>query len=1029
VTDSTRDTGQAAEPGTVSRLLVEIARASEENLAASWREPLKPGDVVGRYQIRREIGRGGFGAVYEAFDPELGRTVALKALEPGRSKHPVSEEWIRKEAEAVAKLDHPAIVTIHDVGTCTAGAYLVMELLRGETLARRIEKGPLPVDEALRVAEQMAEGLAHAHSRSVLHRDLKPANVFVCDDGRVKLLDFGLAHLLGTEGSSGAGTPAYMAPEQAAGAAVDERVDVWAAGMVLGEMLTGKRPVERMPSPAPGEKESGAKTESMWEAPKAAAPAVAGEPKLGGLPRPVAKTVEAALTVNPTTRPKDGAAWLAGLRSARAAVERPRRMRRTAAFATAFVVVGLAVAGLATWRIWERQIPGGRPTVAVADFVNETGEKDLDSISGLLITSLEQGTQLRVLTRGRMVDVLKQLGKGAVERIDEPLAREVGRESRANALLLASIRKLGDAYVVEMRALDPLHDEYIFTVSDRATGKGAVFDLVDRLGAATRKRLGRPVAGAPSPPKVASITTDNPKAWALLFQSRQAMDGRDPRGARRLAQEAVSEDPDFALAYHQLALAAFWHEWMPMGAGEPGLNEVEAAEARADRLPEKERLTLRIFRAHIDRRFSDAQRLCEEAVAAYPLDKDILLLAGDLLLRWHVNMGAAVQYFERVLQLDPGNFYASDGLLNSVWWANQSARFLPFIEQRAAAAVRYEEAQLAGSPTAWMKVRELSAVANALLAAGKEREGIDLLDRAARIRGTPGWRGYWWYTYLLHQGRMAEAETEVRAAWNRFVPPDGDPRSKPMIPPNLPLSHLLTASGRMTEAYAASEGRDPNLGAPWQPWRAGAFIALAKGSAEELEAAWIRSAERAPLAPWDVDLRAARDFAIAGDRVRARERILRARTTQAWAMTADDRVRKDGDAILAWSEGRMEEADRLIAENAGDASLSNRFITLNMAGSFHFASDDCAGAVKNLEEARTLPWPSQPWYRSYVLPLLLHRLATCHEKMGDLPKARERNDEMLKRWEKADEDLPLLIEAKAMRERLMGATAGARSPR
>ena len=135
--------------------------------------------------------------MYEAFDPELGRTVALKALKPGRTKHQLSEDWIKKEAEAVAKLDHPAIVTIFDVGTCPAGAYLVMELLRGETLARRIENGPLPVDEALRIAEQMAEGLAHAHSRGVLHRDLKPANVFVCEDGRVKLLDFGLAHLLG----------------------------------------------------------------------------------------------------------------------------------------------------------------------------------------------------------------------------------------------------------------------------------------------------------------------------------------------------------------------------------------------------------------------------------------------------------------------------------------------------------------------------------------------------------------------------------------------------------------------------------------------------------------------------------------------------------------------------------------------------------------------------------------------------------------------------------------------------------------
>ncbi len=128
--------------GDLSQLLAEIAHAPADG--DSWREPLEPGAVVGRYQIRREIGRGGFGAVYEAFDPQLGRTVALKALKPGRSKHPVSEEWIQKEAEAVAKLDHPAIVTILDVGTCPAGAYLVMELLRGETLAKRIEKGPSP---------------------------------------------------------------------------------------------------------------------------------------------------------------------------------------------------------------------------------------------------------------------------------------------------------------------------------------------------------------------------------------------------------------------------------------------------------------------------------------------------------------------------------------------------------------------------------------------------------------------------------------------------------------------------------------------------------------------------------------------------------------------------------------------------------------------------------------------------------------------------------------------------------------------
>ncbi len=335
----------------------------------------------------------------------------------------------------------------------------------------------------------------------------------------------------------------------------------------------------------------------MWEAPKRRRLRRLGSPKLGGVPRPVARVMAAALSEDPGARPKDGAFLALG-----ASLRSPAG-RSPPSPATSLRILsercsscsGLAVAGFATWRIWERQIPGGRPTVAVADFVNETGEKELDSISGLLITSLEQGTQLRVLTRGRMVDVLKQLGKGAVERIDEPLAREVGRETRAKALLLASIRKLGDAYVVEMRALDPLHDEYIFTVSDRATGKGAVFDLVDRLGAATRKRLGTPDAAVAPPPKVASITTDNPKAWELLVPvaAGHGPDGRLAE-ARRLAQEAVKEDPEFALAYHQLALAAcLARVAKPDPDRAPGLKEVEAAEARADRLPEKERLTLR----------------------------------------------------------------------------------------------------------------------------------------------------------------------------------------------------------------------------------------------------------------------------------------------------------------------------------------------------------------------------------------------------------------------------------------------------
>jgi serine/threonine protein kinase len=224
-------------------LLEELARAPADEGPAAWQEPLRPGDHLDRFEIRRRIGSGGFGEVYEAHDGDLGRAVALKTLRPARAGRELSPESIRKEAEAVARLSHPGIVTLHDVRNSSRGPYLVMELLEGETLAERLTRGPLPIGEALRLAEEMAQALAHAHGRGVLHRDLKPANAFLCVGGRVKLLDFGLAHLLGTPGGGNAGTPAYMAPEQARGEAVDERADVYAAWVVLGEMLTGKRPV------------------------------------------------------------------------------------------------------------------------------------------------------------------------------------------------------------------------------------------------------------------------------------------------------------------------------------------------------------------------------------------------------------------------------------------------------------------------------------------------------------------------------------------------------------------------------------------------------------------------------------------------------------------------------------------------------------------------------------------------------------------------------------------------------------------
>ncbi|MEJ2720363.1 MAG: serine/threonine-protein kinase, partial [bacterium] len=204
------------------------------------------GKTVAHYKILGKLGEGGMGVVYRAEDTRLGRAVALKFL-PGRSL-PGDAERARfmREARAAASLNHPAICTIHEIGEYEGKPFIVMELVEGRTLSSIIADGPLSLDLATGISVQAAEGLMEAHERGIVHRDIKPSNIMVTDSGRVKIMDFGLAAAadqtrLTREGAT-LGTVAYMSPEQARGERVDRRTDIWSLGMVLYEMITGRRP-------------------------------------------------------------------------------------------------------------------------------------------------------------------------------------------------------------------------------------------------------------------------------------------------------------------------------------------------------------------------------------------------------------------------------------------------------------------------------------------------------------------------------------------------------------------------------------------------------------------------------------------------------------------------------------------------------------------------------------------------------------------------------------------------------------------
>ena len=216
------------------------------------------GQSIAHYRVQAKIGVGGMGEVYRASDSRLGRDVALKLLPEKFARDSERMARFEREAKVLASLNHPNIASIYGLEESNGARALVMELVEGVTLAERIKKGPLPLDEALPIGKQIAEGLEYAHERGIIHRDLKPSNVKVRPDGEVKILDFGLAKAFEGETSEEEiensptlsamatrmgvllGTAAYMSPEQARGKRVDRRADIWAFGCVLYEMLTGR---------------------------------------------------------------------------------------------------------------------------------------------------------------------------------------------------------------------------------------------------------------------------------------------------------------------------------------------------------------------------------------------------------------------------------------------------------------------------------------------------------------------------------------------------------------------------------------------------------------------------------------------------------------------------------------------------------------------------------------------------------------------------------------------------------------------
>jgi tetratricopeptide (TPR) repeat protein len=950
----------------VSSFLQELAQAPERDLAQLF-GGFTPGMVVAdRFELVREIGRGGFGVIYEALDRDLGRRVAFKVLRTGGRKGAGPDEALRREAEAAAQLNHPNIVTLHDVGTGPSGPYLVLELLRGETLQDRMQRGLVPLREAVRIGIEVAKALAHAHAAGVLHRDLKPSNVFLTEDGQVKVLDFGLARFLGAGTMLRGGTPAYMAPEQWRGEPEDERTDLFALGVVLYEMLTGSLPFPVMAS------------RSAALDPEPAPPL-----PLPKAPRRLVALVASALEQDPAARPRNAQVFLDRLIHLDRFLAKVPSRRRALWISIGAVAMAVATAVAVALFALDRGPTGSeeRVVVSVADVANDTGERDLDGLSGLLITSLEQSRRLAVLTRSRMIDVLRQLGREPSDRIDETLAREVGRQVHAKALLLASLHRFDRLYTLELRAVDPVADEYLFTLREEGRGKDSIPGMLDQLSEQARRKLRERKADVQaSAIKVAQAVTTNLEAYQHYFVGLDCFDRPIrypgyPEDCLAEFRKAIAIDPEFAMAHYQLSRARL-ADVSPTAADRAA---IAAAVRYSDRVPPKERMLIRAWAAHVDGKDDEAVGLYRQIVTVYPDDKQALYLAGDL--PWHLDhLQDAIPYLEHVLGLDPTFEHALDHLSYSL-------------------AILGRRRELAGWVRTWSAMAPTAEILHALVQ-GQLGLGDAPAAVAAARRGLK--TGETWQAVrdlahaLVFAGDYTALEVELRRARN----------SSPLV--GVWLADVVAMQGRRAEGLAILDALGKqDLGEEIEQGRQvlRAFYLTGDGDAEAVAAE--------ALALLRVNPRRAANLAVPlaylGDLTSAHEMAAHLRPG-----SLNDGLYR---ALVDWKQGRPAQArarlEILESQNPLPRSgIAPAFLRAEVAAEGGLDAE----VVDALQRYQGLPL--QGYWRSWAWPRSLFLLARSHERLGDRDRARKEIERLLQLWSHADAGLPLLGEAQALRSRL-----------
>jgi serine/threonine protein kinase/Flp pilus assembly protein TadD len=631
------------------------------------------GAVISHYRIVKKLGGGGMGVVYEAEDLRLGRHVALKFLPDEVARDPQARERFQREARSASALNHPNICTIYDIGEQQGKSFIAMEMLDGATLKHRTEGAPLPLNQILSIAMQIADGLDAAHAEGIIHRDIKPPNLFVTNRGQAKILDFGLAKLAAkpqkvaagdfsatvvidetslTATGKTVGTIAYMSPEQARGEELDARTDVFSFGAVLYQMATGQQPF-RGNTPA-----------VIFDGILNRRPASAVELN-PSLPPQFERILRKALDKDRNARYQSAAEMRADLE--RVKPQSDSRHNPLAAF-TAQISLHqtyskLAVSGaILTIAIVIGFLyhPSGRAaklnekdTVVLADFTNTTGDPVFDgALRQGLSAELEQSPFLNLLSDVRIGQTLILMAQSKDARLTRELAREICERTGSAGTIEGSISSFGNQYVLGLRAVNCHSGDLLAVDQVTANGKEQVLNALGQAAAKIREKLGESLASVQkfdAPPE--SVTTPSLEAlqaYSLGYQSHIVKN--DYASAIPFFKRAVVLDPNFAMAYARLGTC-----YGSLGETVRSSENTRRAYALRERVSEREKLYITShYQQYVTGNLEAARQTYELWTQIYPRDAlPANNLGGIYLIEGEYDKALASGH--KTLQLDPGS--------------------------------------------------------------------------------------------------------------------------------------------------------------------------------------------------------------------------------------------------------------------------------------------------------------------------------------------------------------------------------------